>query len=52
MPVCKCFDASDTTAGCFNSQPNNPDDNVAVKQSTSLVALSVAVAFSLTIILY
>ena len=24
-PVCKCYDGSDTSEGCFNSPPNDPN---------------------------
>eukprot|EP00551_Chaetoceros_affinis_P011342 CAMPEP_0203677368 /NCGR_PEP_ID=MMETSP0090-20130426/27956_1 /ASSEMBLY_ACC=CAM_ASM_001088 /TAXON_ID=426623 /ORGANISM="Chaetoceros affinis, Strain CCMP159" /LENGTH=674 /DNA_ID=CAMNT_0050544241 /DNA_START=265 /DNA_END=2289 /DNA_ORIENTATION=- len=49
MPICNCFDARDTTAGCFESSPFDPmkDPNPAFKQSASLVTFAATLTFSI-----
>ena len=39
-PVCKCYDGSDTSEGCFNSPPNDP--NVAFEMSMSRFVFSIS----------
>mmetsp|Transcript_21981 Transcript_21981/g.25409 ORF Transcript_21981/g.25409 Transcript_21981/m.25409 type:complete len:669 (-) Transcript_21981:404-2410(-) len=58
-PVCKCFDSSDTTAGCFESGPNDPtilqeipDPNVGSKISRfSSIYINVSLVLVMTILI-